>query len=107
MEEEVPAMRRGPCLLLINAAASEGGRGKIKIDPASNYLFTCTTVTRGLNGQNLGLFLPHHRTVHGAGRALEAPHNGPIGALASSLRRKVSIFADLRPICLPRVEKAS
>ena len=58
-----------------------------------------------------GYFSPtttyHHRTVHGAGRALEAPHNGPIEALASSLRRKVSIFADLRPICLPRVEKAS
>ena len=45
----------------------------------------------------------HHRTIHGAGRALEAPHNGPIGASASSLRRKVSIFANLRPICLPRV----
>ena len=39
----------------------------------------------------------HHRTVHGAARALEAPHNGPIGALASSLRRKVSIFAELAP----------
>ena len=50
----------GPCLLLINAAASEGGGGKIKIDPASNYLFTCTTVTGGLNGQNSGLFLHHH-----------------------------------------------
>ena len=39
----------------------------------------------------------YHRTVHGAARALEAPHNGPIGALASSLRRKVSIFAELAP----------
>ena len=39
----------------------------------------------------------YHCTVHGSARALEAPHNGPIGALASSLRRKVSIFAELAP----------
>ena len=49
----------------------------------------------------------YHRKVRQAARALEAPHNGPIGALASNLGRKVSIFADLRPICLPRMEYCS